>query len=188
MRPPPNYHTLRIFWVALLVSNAIYMGVVFFLRAGRAAAETQSDPRSMAPAFALVALGLAVASVLLPPRLYAAGVSARPVATRDDVKSDPMGAQQGFRRPAPTERVFAAPAAARGVALAAYLPPFIVGMALAEAVSLLGFVLGFLGAAPWMFLPFFGVGIALQATRFPTVSGVERAFGAAQGARFADDD
>lgn len=188
MRPPPTFFTLRILWVALLASNAAYLGIVFFVRAGRAATATWSDARSLAPAFALVAVGLAVVSVLLPPRLYAAGVAARTVATRDDVKDDPMGAQQGFRRPAATERVFADPAAARAVAFGAYLPPFIFGMALAEAVSLLGFVLGFLGAAPWMFVPFFAAGIALQATRCPTATGVERAFAAALGARFAAED
>ena len=44
--------------------------------------------------------------------------------------------------------------------------------------------LGFLGAGEATFLPFFAVGIALQASRFPTMAAIERSFEAAHGARF----
>lgn len=186
MRPPPSLQTLRILWFALLTSNVLYVAVLLFLRANRQGPAPVPDPM-LAPAFALAALGLAATSVLLPPRLYASAAAATTVATREDIKDDPMGAQQGFRRPAASERIFADASLARSAALGAYMSPFIVGMALAEAVSLLGFVLGFLGGAAVVFLPFFVVGVALQASRFPALPTVERAFEAAQGARFAGD-
>ncbi len=176
--------TQRILWVALLTSNFLYIGVLFYLRANRSGQSLPAIDPMMAPAFAAVAVGIAAASLLLPRRLYASSAGSSPIETRDGVKEDPMGALQGFRRPAPSERIFADADAARSAALVRNMSPFIVGMALAESVSLLGFVLGFLGAAETIFLPFFAVGIALQATRFPSMAAIERAFEAAHGAKF----
>lgn len=175
--------TQRILWVALLTSNFLYIGVLLYLRANRGGQSLPAIDPMMAPAFAAVAVGIAVASLLLPRRLYASAASA-PIEIRDGVKEDPMGALQGFRRPAPSERIFADADAARSAALVRHMSPFIVGMALAESISLLGFVLGFLGAAETIFLPFFAVGIALQATRCPSMAAIERAFEAAHGAKF----
>lgn len=44
----------------------------------------------------------------------------------------------------------------------------IVGMALCEAISLLGFILGFLGAPPLHVAPFFAAGLLLALIRFPS--------------------
>jgi hypothetical protein len=184
MNPSPALHTQRILWISLLASNALYLGVLFYLRAARGGQPFPPIDPALAPAFAVVALGVSAASVLLPRRLYAAFTPSAPVETREDVKDDPLGAMQGFRRPAPSERVFVDADAARRIALQRNATPFIVGMALAESVSLLGFVLGFLGAGEAIFLPFFAVGVALQAARFPTMAAIERAFEAAHGARF----
>jgi hypothetical protein len=43
----------------------------------------------------------------------------------------------------------------------------ILGLALCEAISLLGFILGFLGAPPMHFAPFFAAGLLLALPRFP---------------------
>nr|MBK7068097.1 hypothetical protein [Deltaproteobacteria bacterium] len=182
--PPPALMTQRILWFALLTSNVLYVGVLFYLRANRGGQSLPAIDPMLAPAFAVVALGVSASSLLLPRRLYASFASSAPIEIRDGVKEDPMGALQGFRRPAPSERIFADTDAARRAALLRNMTPFIVGMALAEAVSLLGFVLGFLGAGEATFLPFFAVGVALQATRFPTMVAIERAFEAAHGAKF----
>ncbi|TAK29432.1 MAG: hypothetical protein EPO40_10495 [Myxococcaceae bacterium] len=182
--PPPALMTQRILWLALLTSNFLYVGVLFYLRANRGGQSLPAIDPTLAPAFAVVALGVSAASLLLPRRLYASFAASAPIEIRDGVKEDPMGALQGFRRPAPSERLFADADAARRAALLRNQSPFIVGMALAESVSLLGFVLGFLGAGEAIFLPFFAVGIALQATRFPTMVAIERAFEAAHGAKF----
>lgn len=184
MNPSPALRTQRILWIALLTSNALYLGVLFYLRAARGGPPLAPIDPALAPAFAAVALGVSAASVLLPRRIYATVAASAPVETREDVKDDPLGAMQGFRRPAPSERVFADADAARRLALQRNATPFILGMALAESVSLLGFVLGFLGAGEATFLPFFAVGIALQASRFPTMAAIERSFEAAHGARF----
>jgi hypothetical protein len=178
--------TPRILWLALLTSNAMYLGVLFFVRAGRTDAPPGPPAPAMIGGLACAALVTAAASVLLPRRLFAQAASSADVAVRGDVKDDPLGAQQGFRRAAPSEQVFADPPAARRKAVAAFMTPFIVGMAMAESVSLFGFVLGFLGADVLVFAPFFVVGVALQASRFPSMPAIERAFEAARGARFAD--
>lgn len=183
-KPPPALTTQRILWAALLTSNVLYVGLLFYLRANRGGQSLPAIDPMMAPAFAAVALGISAASVLLPRRLYASATAAAPIEVRDGVKEDPMGSLQGFRRPAPSERVFADTDAARRAALVHNMTPLIVGMALAESVSLLGFVLGFLGAGEAIFLPFFAVGIGLQVPRFPTMLAIERAFEAAHGARF----
>ena len=178
-----NLQTPRVLWGALLTSNALYFGVLLYLNATVAQrAELRPDP-TLAPVFAMVALGLAVASVLLPSRLHAAAARTAAVETRDDLMDDPLGATQGFRRPASSERVFSDPAAARRAALQAFLSPFLVGMAMAESVSLFGFVLGFLGFGVVVVAPFFAVGAGLQATRFPTEAAIEGPFERAHGAR-----
>ena len=181
-----NLQTPRILWGALLASNTLYFGILLYLNATVAQrAELHPDP-TLAPVFAAAALGLAVASVLLPSRLHAAAARAAAVETRDDLSDDPLGATQGFRRPASSERVFADPAAARRAALQAFLSPFIVSMAMAESVSLFGFVLGFLGFDLAVVAPFFVVGAGLQATRYPTEAAVEGPFERAQGALLRD--
>lgn len=178
-----NLQTPRILWGALVSSNALYFGLLLYLNTADARrAGLHPDP-TLALVFAPVALGLAVASVLLPARLHAAAARAAAVETRDDLRDDPLGATQGFRRPASSERVFADPAAARRAALQAFLAPFIVGMAMAESVSLFGLVLGFLGFGLAVVAPFFVVGAGLQATRYPTEAAVEGPFERAHGAR-----
>ena len=99
-----NLQTPRILWGSLLTSNALYAGVLVYLNASSPARSALTPQASLAPAFALVALGLAAASVLLPRALYAGAARALAPETRDDVKDDPLGATQGFRRPAVTIR------------------------------------------------------------------------------------
>jgi hypothetical protein len=166
---------LHVLWFALLTSNALYLGVLLMLR---------TRDRRGAPGRARVHAdhGRHDGRAQLGGGQRAAAAD---VATRDAVKDEPSGAPEGFRRPAETERVFDDPGAAAEAAVATYRAPFILGMSLAESVSLCGFVLGYLGAGAGVFLPFFALGAGLQASRFPTMSAIVGAFEAARGARLA---
>ena len=56
-----------------------------------------------------------------------------------------------------------------------YMVGFILAMALAESVCILGLVLGFLGAPPTVVMPFFFVTWVLMVLRFPTKAKMDAA-------------
>lgn len=58
---------------------------------------------------------------------------------------------------------------------APYVVGFILAMALAESVCILGFVLGFQGAPPTVVMPFFFVTWVLMILRFPTQAKIDSA-------------
>ncbi len=179
---PQRLLTTRILWASLLASNFLYLGALAYVRANR----TPPPPPVSALVVALALAGItnAVMSFVVPRLVYQRAALATRVDIREGLTGDPMGATQGFRTAAASGRVFSDGGAARRVAFQAFQAPFIVGMAMAEAVSLFGFVLGFLGAEWAQVLPFFAVGIAAQAVRFPTARRVEGMFEAVHGARF----
>ena len=179
---PHRLLTSRILWASLLSTNFIYLGVLAYVRDQRTPPPAPASALVMS--LALVGLTNAVMSFVLPQLLYRRAATATRVETREGLMGDPLGATQGFRAAAASGRVFSDEGAARRVAFQAYQSPFIVGMAMAEAVSLFGFVLGFLGAEWAQVLPFFAVGVAAQAVRFPTRRRVEGMFETVHGARF----
>lgn len=174
--------TLRVLWAALLGSNVVYVAVSEVLRAQRPLDAPPVD-LTMVGALAVAALITAVVSVFLPGRLLRAAARVAPLATRTrlDPDPDPFAAAQGFRRPPPTATAWDDPSAARDAALRAYRAPFIVGMALAESISIHGLVLAVLGAPRLAVAPFFALGVALQLARFPTEERVTEAFAEARG-------
>lgn len=180
--PQQGLAVARILWGALLSTHFVYLVVLAVVR-GNGSAPPGAPAQAMVLALAATAVGCAVMSFVMPRAVYAKAAAASPPATREAVMGEAAGAQ-GFRTAAPSLRVFSDPGAARRRAFGAFLTPFIIGMAMAESVSLFGFVLGFLGAAWAQVLPFFAVGIAAQAVRFPTLAGVEAMFERAIGARF----
>jgi len=181
-RSPQRLLTSRILWGSLLSSNVIYLGVLAYVREQRTPPPTPASALVMA--LALAGLTNTVMSFVVPYMVYRRAATATRVETREGLMGDPLGATQGFRTAAASGRVFSDEGAARSVAFQLYQAPFIVGMAMAEAVSLFGFVLGFLGAEWAQVLPFFAVGITAQAVRFPTARRVEGLFEAVHGARF----
>ncbi len=179
---PQRLLTVRILWAALLSTNFVYLGVLAYVRDHRAPLPAPAS--AMVMAMAVAGLANAVMSFVMPQMIYRRAALATGVATREGLMGDPLGATQGFRTAAASGRVFGDDRAARQAAFRVYQTPFIMGMAMAEAVSLFGFVLGFLGAEWAQVLPFFAVGIAAQAARLPTMGRVEGMFEAAHGARF----
>jgi hypothetical protein len=185
---PSRIRMMQILWAALLVTPFMHALVV---AATRHLEPTEPGPPTLFfGAFAGLSLVLGGMSVVLP------GVMRRQ-ATRgamlvsglevDDVQRYDPAHEQGFRdaAAAQVERVFRDPQAAAAKAAQVYMTPFIVGMALAEAVANFGLVLAFLGGGLRAAVPFFAVTIALQATRYPTRARVLAAFEEHTGVRFA---
>jgi len=166
----------RILWAALTASQGLLL-VVLFVQRGHV------DGSRVVPTIDVLmmgvgAVGCAVASFIVPARAYAQAARQHP---QELVRPEPTGGYQ------PSVR-FAHPVKAAQRAIAIGVTTLILKMALAEAVSLNGFALGFLGARPAEFLPFFAVGVVLAAVRFPTVASLARPYELAHGATFDASD
>lgn len=136
-------------------------------------------------ALSAAAVAVLVASFVVPPLgLRQAAQHAKLEATQETVV-DP--ARDGsdvlpYRETATVTRTVAAkPKQARTRALIAYQTSLILGMALSEAVALLGFVLHFVGFPLLWVLPFFLASWVSMALRFPTVEKVLGPFERAAG-------
>jgi len=64
-----------------------------------------------------------------------------------------------------------------------FQPPFIVGMALCEAIGLFGLMLGFMGASTKVAVGFFLAAIVLMAVRYPRLPTFTRAVEVASSAK-----
>jgi hypothetical protein len=163
--PPPAslLTTPRILWLALLASQVIYV-VLLVVPGLLSLPEEPADP-SMLPLLIGIAGADAIGSFVLPAflRRKAAAAAAIPIADVPD-----PDAPTGFRGVAPTIRTYVNRSAARRTAIQIGFAPFIIALALSEAITVMGFLLGFLGFPPLAWAPFFAVGMALTAARFPT--------------------
>jgi hypothetical protein len=171
MQPP--LVTARVLWAAILSS----VGVMFVVLR---VAEHPSEPQKpeLFPIFGFFALSVAAASVLLPARLHAEVARAQRLETREEPNTVTPDA------PSATRRVFVEPEKARAVAWRLFMSPFIISLALSEAVALSGFVLGFSGFPEERVLPFFLVSAVLLALRFPKASAAEKMLEKSLGATF----
>ncbi len=172
--------TMRVLWLAIAMSIAMFLVVLALIAPPRS---SQVNP-VMAMALAGVAVLLAVMSRVLPRTLHWAAVSSveLPVIT----EADPDAFGSFYREAAPTRNVIPDREAAHQAAVRCFQPAYIIGLALSEAIAMLGFVLGFLGFAPWIWLPFFAVAFVLVAIRFPTERKIVMLLEAALGAKIAD--
>lgn len=160
MNPQPSLSVPRIMWLALLVSQVIY--AVLLNVPGLMETAPQPPPAAMRYGFAAFALMAAIASFVVPSFLWSAAL-----------KRSPYGGAQD------TSRGHDDVALKHGMRLG--MTPFILGLALNEAVAIFGLILGILGE-PWPFTtPFFAAALVLMFIRFPT----ERTFvGPLQQSRF----
>ncbi len=157
----------RILWAAILGATLLFLVVLVVVGQTEPAAAS-GLPMPMLSAIALVAAMDAVLSVLLPRQLLVRGLRQLELATCERPASERLFADQP-RRP----RVFSDPATARRGAVAVFRTTHILGMALAEAVCLFGFVLKYLGASWAVALPFFFVTWLLMAVKFPRARSLE---------------
>lgn len=149
---------LRVLWVALLGSPALFLFVGYMVVTERQEALTP-DP-ILLPVLGATAIGSAMASVLLPRVLLRPALLGLGLPLTDAPSPGPSRGRRRARR-------FADSGNARSRLLATVQTYFILGMALAESVALQGFVLWFLGF-PFIYVaPFFVVSWALMLVKFP---------------------
>lgn len=173
----PELRTPRILWGALLFSTVLYLVVLFMVHPPH-----QELQPLYPPLFGLLSLGIAVVSFVLPAQGYKQTVLRQKPEIAEE--ADQQGSDIIPYRDAPKRRVFASPTDARRMARIAYQTPFILGMALSEAIALFGFVLGFLGHPLPYFIPFFVFAWVLMLVRFPTEKAVYGRYEQAMGASF----
>jgi hypothetical protein len=153
---------LRILWGALAFSTVVCLVPLQFI-------EPQGGPPTLALLLGLgaAAVCIAAASLAVPRVFYGAAVLRATIPTREE--PNPMG------MPGVAKRLVAAdPEAALRTVLPAFQTAFVLQMALAEAIAMLGFVLGFLGYTAPTYLGFFVASWALAAYHFPTAKKVLR--------------
>lgn len=157
----PKLRGMRILWAALLGQPFVLLVLGYLVTSARD--EVPSPDPILLPALGAVALGSATASVILPRILLRAALLALRLPLTD---APSVGPSRGRRRP----RRFEDAPLTRARLLTAAQSSFIVGMALAESVSLMGFALWFLGFPFVYAAPTFLVTVALMASKFPRLS------------------
>lgn len=164
---------MRILWVALLSSPALFLVVGYLVVQERQ--EVLTPEPLLLPVLAATALGSAMASVLLPRVLLRPALLGLRLPLTD---APAPGPSRGRRR----TRRFTDSSSARSKLLATVQTHFILGMALAESVALQGFVLWFLGFPFIYAAPFFAVSWGLMLVKFPRLPHYEQELEAAYDA------
>ena len=159
-------NTIRILWGALCASTLVLLGVIVVARLKHA------GPPPLVIPLAAVALANAVVAVVLPRTQYRNFVRRKEF----ELASDVNGA-----------RIFAHSSKVIEALLPMYQTALILGMAMAESVALMGFVLVYLGQPLIVGIPFFVVCWLVQATKFPTLESIIAPLEAATQATFRPD-
>ncbi len=155
---------MRIMWAAMLGTTGAFAFVVFMVRrAGSVPASAEAPV--MLPAMAVIAAMLAGTSFVAPARMYRQSLARAKLAVREEADPNAIGM---YRETAPKRRVIADRDAALRAAAMGYQTSRIFGLAMAEAVGVLGIVVGMLGFPLYAALAFIGAGAVLVALRFPT--------------------
>jgi len=154
----------RILWAALFVAAVGYLPIGL---AARATLTLPSDPApEIAIALAVLALGVAVLSFVLPARIFRNAVRASKLALGEEI--DPAAMPGAYRDQAPKRRVFKTRAKVELAAANAGQTAFVLQAAMREAVVLFGLSLLFLGHAPMIWSPFFALGWILFVLAWPS--------------------
>lgn len=182
--PHPKLYVMRVVWGALCATALFYP--LILVAAGHAEPAARAPDSVLVIALTAVSLIVAALSVFFPRMLFPQMAQGRGRSLLSVEQRFSDDGQHGFREVASvaTTRSFDDPVAAENAAFAVYYTRLILELALAEAVSNFGLVLGFLGLGLRSTLPFFALALALQLARFPTRDRVLSAFEEALGARF----
>lgn len=163
MRSHSALMTLRLLWFALLAATFMYLGMAVGVFA-----KTAAKPQLPIMPYVLGGLSLMIAiiSFVLPAILYARVAKMGEVGITDEAAPNAFPAR--YREAMPKRQIFSDPQAAMNKAFSSFMVPFILSLALSEAIALFGLVLVVLGFGVPMALPFFLLGALLIGIRFPT--------------------
>ncbi|HEU5076542.1 MAG TPA: hypothetical protein VFU02_20265 [Polyangiaceae bacterium] len=156
---------MRIIWASISFSTVVCLMV------GIQAARAPEEPPEMVMLFALaaVSLGLVGASQVVPKQLLLAALKARKFQV-----VEPPPEQRMFDDSPRRGRRFAAPDQVRLALIQCAQSPFILGLALSEAIAIMGLVLMLLGFELQHALGFFAVSWVLLLSKFPRLESFER--------------
>ncbi|HEY6728228.1 MAG TPA: hypothetical protein VI197_29665 [Polyangiaceae bacterium] len=165
--------TMKVLWASISFSTLV------FLMVGLSVAQAPQQPPEtlMLFAFAALSLGLIGASQLVPKQLLAAALKAQ----RFEVV-EPPATERMFDDSPRRGRKFAQPDQVRQKLIQCAQTPFILGLALSEAVAIMGLVLMMLGFQLTHTLGFFVVSWVLLLSKFPKLASFEHALEASYDA------
>lgn len=167
---------MRILWVALFFSSLL---LLFMITSHLVHDDDPRMPPHLPEMLGALALGIAIVSIVVPARTFDAALRAMDVTFENEV-----GEQIGsFRESAPTVKLIAKPHDTVIAAFARFQQPLLMGLALAEAINLFGFMLGFMGAHPYAYAPFFALGLGLMMWKFPRLETITTALERVKGAK-----
>lgn len=163
----------RVLWAALLLSNGVYAALLLI----PGMLDVPPGPADPTTGLALgaAAVAVAVASILVPRVLGAAAYARAKAQLATDRGPSALDRQD-------LAALFADPEAARREAYQLGFTPLILALALSEAVSNIGLVLGYMGHPQHVSLALIGLGTLLTAARFPTDAGFLLPLARARGA------
>lgn len=166
----PTLQTRLILWAALLFSTFIYLGVAL------TAAPPPSGPLSpMTPVvFVAVAVATAAISIFLPTKFEKEGLLRLKLATE---------AAPSFGDYPGGTLLFSDSTAARRASGSVVMAPFIIRLALREAVATYGLVLAFMGYPLMWYIGFFVATWALMVVAVPRANADDALLEAAYGAK-----
>jgi hypothetical protein len=167
---------VRILWMALFVSSLMFL---FMITSHLAHDENARLPPHMPELLGALSFGIAMISIVLPARGFDAALRAMDVTFENEV-GEPVGS---FRESAPVQKLIAKPHDTVIAAFTRFQTPFLLGMALAESINLFGFTLGYMGAHPYAYAPFFALGLALMVSKYPRLVTITSALERVKGAK-----
>lgn len=169
---------LRIIWAALMGSVVLF-GVLCFVITPQSG---QQAELVLLIGIGVSAVAEAVVSFVLPANALKAAFTHFEAETAEEpVPTDESSMFGGEPR---TQKVFTHPGKVFKKALVKFQTPFILSIALSEAVGLNGFVLAQIGFEPKFFLPFVVAGFVLIAVRYPTEDRIVALLESHTGVRF----
>jgi F0F1-type ATP synthase membrane subunit c/vacuolar-type H+-ATPase subunit K len=166
--------TRRILFLAISSSNFMFAFV-----ASQAAPHAPPEDQVLLLALAVVSVFVLVVSVVLPMTFEKRALAS--IGDTVDRPANDPNAPSAFAKHG-TVRTFANPRAALAAALDKTVTPFILRMALREAVGIYGLVLVFVGYPLSYGLAFMGVSLLSQAVELPSLARTADALEAATGA------
>jgi hypothetical protein len=168
---------MRILWMAQIIAGGMFL----FLIASHLAhvPDGQQMPPHLPEMLGALCIGMAIITVVLPARRLDAALRAMDVTFENEV-GEPVGS---FRESAPTTKLIAKPHDTMLAALARFQQPFMMSLSLAQSINLFGLFVGYYGAPPQAYAPFFALGLGLMVWRFPRLSMVTSALERVKGAK-----